>query len=80
MIKTDRFNCQLIKPVRNGHAGSLTTDWLTTFEAAEYLRISPATLRNMTYSGRIPYTKLGRSNRYSKTQLDRLLLANAKGI
>ena len=62
--------------------GSLTTEvqeWLTTEEAAQYLRVSEATLRNMASNGRIPYYKLGRSNRYLRSELKRLLLTHSKG-
>jgi excisionase family DNA binding protein len=59
--------------------GSLTNEWLTTESAAEYLKISPATLRNMTSNGKVPYHKLGRRNRYRLTDLRRLLLENQRG-
>ena len=54
-------------------------EWLTSKEAADYLRISEGTLRNMASNGRIPYAKLGRSNRYSRSQLNQLLLSNKRG-
>ena len=56
------------------------SDWLNSKEAAEYLRISQATLRNMTSNGRLPYCKLGRSNRYSLQELESLLLKNKRGV
>lgn len=58
---------------------SLTTEWLTTEEAAKYLRISPASLRNMTSNGKVPYHKLERRNRYRLEDLRNLLLKNPKG-
>jgi len=54
-------------------------EWLTTEEAANYLRLSRQTLLNMTSNGQIPYYKLGRSNRYLRSELKRLLLAHSKG-
>jgi excisionase family DNA binding protein len=64
-------------------SGSLKTEeddqWLTTEEAAKYLRINGATLRNLTSNGRVPYYKLGRLNRYLRSELKRLLLAHSKG-
>lgn len=54
-------------------------EWLTTDEAAEYLRISPASLRNLSSSGRVPYYKWQRRNRYKKNDLRDLLLANRRG-
>lgn len=53
--------------------------WMTTEEAASYLRISPATLRNVTSNGKIPVYKLGRRNRYLKSDLDDLLRATKRG-
>ncbi|MEK2643889.1 helix-turn-helix domain-containing protein [Bdellovibrio sp. BCCA] len=55
-------------------------EWLTSKEAADYLRISEGTLRNMASNGRVPYVKLGRSNRYSRSQLNQLLLSNKRGV
>ena len=46
--------------------------WLTTEEAAAYLRISVGTLRNMTSNGQVPYSKLGRRNRYQIEDLRNL--------
>lgn len=66
-----------------GQASSLTAKeivWLTSKEAANFLKISEATLRNMTSNGKIPYSKLGSSNRYSLNELNRLLLSTQRGI
>ncbi len=63
--------------------GSLTIEqmeWLTTDEAAEFLKIPPGSLRNMTSNGKIPFYKLGRSNRYLRRDLVELLLKNKRGI
>lgn len=54
-------------------------EWLTTKEAAQYLGLSEAVLRNMTSNGSIPYYKLGRSNRYNRSELRQLLFSNKKG-
>ncbi len=58
---------------------SLTTEWLTTFEAADYLKVSVGTLRNMTSNGRVPYFKLDRRNRYRLCDLRGLLLSQKRG-
>lgn len=58
---------------------SLTTEWLTTIEAAAYLKVSVGTLRNMTSNGRIPYFKLDRRNRYRLCDLRGLLLSQRRG-
>jgi excisionase family DNA binding protein len=52
---------------------------LTPREAAAFLRIGYKRLLNMSSNGQIPYHKLGRSNRYLKSDLLNLLLMNRKG-
>ncbi len=48
--------------------------WLRTEEAAEYLRTTPAQIRNWVYQGRIKSRKLlGRRLRFKKSELDLLL-------
>ncbi len=47
--------------------------WLTTKEAAEYLRVSLGSLKNLVYRGFLRPRKLGRLNRFKKEELDRLL-------
>lgn len=53
--------------------------WFDTNEAARYLKISQASLRNSVSFGKIPYYKLGRRNRYLRSDLDKLLFNN-KGL
>lgn len=55
------------------------SEWLSTEEAAEYLRVSVGRLRNMVSSGLIPRYKLGASNRFRREELRGLLLGQAKG-
>ena len=54
-------------------------DLLTTSEAAKFLKISKAALLNMCCNGTIPYYKLGRRNRFRRSELGSLLLKNKKG-
>lgn len=54
-------------------------EWLTTEEAADYLRVSVQVLRVWTSNGKLPFYKLFRSNRYKLTELRELLLSNRKG-
>lgn len=61
---------------------SLTTkyrEWLTSVEASEYLGISIARLMNLTSSGKIPYYKFGRSNRYLLSELKAVLMSQPRG-
>jgi excisionase family DNA binding protein len=54
-------------------------EWLTTEEAAAYLKISVGSLRNMTSNGHVPYYKLARRNRYRRDELRDLLLNEKRG-
>ncbi len=49
--------------------------WLSTEQAAEYLGISVGSLRNRVACGEIPRRKLGRLNRYLRSELDALLVS-----
>lgn len=59
---------------------SLTTEWMTTEEAASYLKLSVGTLRNLASDGKVPYYKLGQRNRYLRKELKQLLLSNRRGV
>ncbi|RYZ77776.1 MAG: DNA-binding protein [Proteobacteria bacterium] len=54
-------------------------EWMDSQEAANYLRISIGSLRNMTSNGQIPHFKLGRRNRYLRDELRELLLSEQRG-
>lgn len=54
-------------------------DYLTTEQAASFLKISKASLLNMVNRGKIPYRKLGRLNRYLVEELRDLLNSNRRG-
>jgi excisionase family DNA binding protein len=48
--------------------------WLTSRETVAYLRLpSLGALRQLVYRRQIPYCKLGRSLRFNRAELDRLL-------
>lgn len=54
--------------------------WLTSREAAEYLRLpSVGALRVLVCKRQIPFHKLGRNLRFKKTELDRLLETSRNG-
>lgn len=68
------------QPSNNGNSSLTIEDqFLTTAEAADYLRIPTASLLNMTSNGKIRHFKFGRRNRYRLSDLKQLLLANPKG-
>ncbi len=52
--------------------------WLNSKEAAEYLRVSCGALRLLVYRGVIKPYKLGRSSRFKRSELDRLLESSIK--
>ena len=67
--------------VRNNNDSLKTeSEWLTTDEAAEYLRTSPQNIRNLTSNGKLPYYKFGRRNMYLKSELRDQLLSNKRGV
>ena len=47
--------------------------WLTTNEAAQYLRVSISSLKTMIYRGQVRAHKLGRRNRFLIDELERLI-------
>lgn len=49
--------------------------WLTSSEAAQYLRVSVSSLKMMVYRGTVRVRKLGRRNRFLREELDRLITA-----
>lgn len=53
--------------------------WLTTREAANYLRLSISSIKTMIYRGQIRVHKLGKRNRFLKEELDRLITSNNGG-
>lgn len=56
------------------------SDWMTTAEVASFLRVSVGQIRNWTSNGRLPYNKLGKLNRYSRKEIESLLLSNKRGV
>lgn len=51
----------------------VSSNWLTTKEAAEYLRTSPNQIRNWVYQGKLRAYKLfGKSLRFKSSELDLL--------
>jgi len=48
--------------------------WLTTIEAANYLRVSVSSIKMMVYRGQIKVLKLGRRNRFLRKDLDDLIM------
>lgn len=53
--------------------------FLNSKEAASFLGLSYKQLRNLTSSGRVPYYKFGRLNRYKLDELVALITSNPRG-
>jgi excisionase family DNA binding protein len=49
------------------------SDLLTTKEAADYLRMSPAVIHKMKQDGQLPYVQIRRNVFYSKADLQSLI-------
>ncbi|MBT3981253.1 MAG: helix-turn-helix domain-containing protein [Bacteriovoracaceae bacterium] len=64
---------------REKDAGVFEKEFLNSDEAANYLSISKFRLYNLTSSGRLPYMKFFRSNRYRIDDLRKLLMAEPRG-
>ena len=45
-------------------------EWFTPKEAAEYLRVSVATIYRLTQQGRLPAYRIGTARRYRREDLD----------
>lgn len=75
-MKLDKYSCFSTVATSNANIGEFydnRDEWLTTEEAAGYLRISVGALRNMTSNGQVPYYKLAGRNRYKRDELRNLM-------
>lgn len=57
---------------------SLKTEWLTTKEAAQFLKVSEQQMRNWSSNGFIVPHKLGKLNRYLVSELEDLLFKSKR--
>ncbi len=56
------------------------SQWMTSEEAARYIKVSISRLHNLVSMGKVPHYKLGRSNRYLRSELNELLLSQPRGV
>lgn len=54
--------------------------WMTTAEAARYLKIEIGSFYNLISQGKIPYYKLQSQNRFLRSELDALILSQPRGV
>lgn len=68
-------SCESRNGVIDTRHSSLTSfnDYLDSKQAALYLKISEASLRNLCSNGQVVYYKLGRRNRFLRKDLDSLM-------
>lgn len=52
--------------------------WMTSREAADYLRITPNNLRVIIYRGKLKVYKFNNRNRFKREELDRLIESSIK--
>lgn len=72
---SERQPSRYMQDVLSSRDGSLTIEkWLTSKEAAEYLRITEGALRNMVCLRKVRYSKLGGRNRFLLDDLRQLLV------
>ena len=80
---SDKTPCKTDSRHLNSTSGSLLfenlNEWLTSDEAAAYLKLSTPSLRNLVSNGVIPQYKLGNRSRFRLDDLRNLLLNNKKG-
>lgn len=61
------------KIARESTVSQFNVRWLTTCEAAQYLRVSISSIKTMIYRGQVRVHKLGRRNRFLREELERLI-------
>ena len=74
LLKVSKGENTSMKVVSTGYLDNMNTE-----EAAQFLRVGKKRLLNMVSAGQIPYHKLGRSNRYRRSELEKLLTNNRRG-
>lgn len=82
IITTDdlrEFKIELLDEIRNivfEQKSATTKKWLKSVEVRKLLNISPGTLQTLRLNGTLPYTKIGGTNYYSLTDIEKLLSKN----
>jgi hypothetical protein len=82
IITTDdlrEFKIELLDEIRNivsEQKSATTKKWLKSIEVRKLLNISPGTLQTLRINGTLPYTKIGGTNYYNLTDIEKLLSKN----
>ena len=70
------FKVELLEEIRNilTEQKSVTSKkWLKSIEVRKLLNISPGTLQTLRINGTLPFTKIGGTNYYNFTDIEKLL-------
>jgi hypothetical protein len=70
------FKVELLEEIRNilTEQKSVTSKkWLKSIEVRKLLNISPGTLQTLRIKGTLPFTKIGGTNYYNFTDIEKLL-------
>lgn len=73
------FKIELLDEIRNIVSEQKTATskkWLKSVEVRKLLNISPGTLQTLRINGTLPYTKIGGTNYYNLTDIEKLLSKN----
>ena len=70
------FKVELLEEIRNiltEQKSVIAKKWLKSIEVRKLLNISPGTLQTLRINGTLPYTKIGGTNYYNFTDIEKLL-------
>jgi hypothetical protein len=73
------FKIELLDEIRNivsEQKSATTKKWLKSVEVRKLLNISPGTLQTLRINGTLPFTKIGGTNYYNLTDIEKLLSKN----
>lgn len=79
IITTDdlrEFKIELLDEIRaivSEQKTAISKKWLKSNEVRNLLNISPGTLQTLRINGTLPYTKIGGTNYYNFTDIEKLL-------
>lgn len=84
IITTDdlhEFKVELLDEIRiiiSEQKSNNTKKWLKSVEVRRLLNISPGTLQTLRINGTLPYIKIGGTNYYNATDIEKILSKNGK--
>lgn len=70
------FKIELLDEIRiilSEEKNATSKKWLKSNEVRKLLNISPGTLQTLRVNGTLPYTKIGGTNYYNQTDIEKLL-------